>query len=127
MTRVREETDRERIYRFAAERVAAGERVYVVVPTIDEGERDVAATSETAARVAAFAPQANVGILHGRLPPAARDQVLRDFSAGRIGILVSTTVIEVGVRRLPPIHEGLRRAQRITAGHGGGRYQRFDQ
>jgi ATP-dependent DNA helicase RecG len=97
VTRVREETDRKRIYRFAAERVAAGERVYVVVPAIDEGERDVAATSETAARVAAFAPQANVGILHGRLPPTDRDQVLRDFSAGRIGILVSTTVVEVGV------------------------------
>jgi ATP-dependent DNA helicase RecG len=97
VTRVREEADRERIYRFAAERVAAGERVYVVVPAIDEGDRDVAATSETAARVAAFAPGARVGILHGRLPPAAREQVLRDFSAGRIGILVSTTVVEVGV------------------------------
>ena len=97
VTRVRGEADRERIYRFAAQRVAAGERVYVVVPAIDEGERDVAATSETAARVAAFAPGARVGILHGRLAPAARDQVLRDFSAGRIGILVSTTVVEVGV------------------------------
>jgi ATP-dependent DNA helicase RecG len=97
VTRVREEADRGRIYRFAGERVAAGERVYVVVPAIDEGERDVAATSETAARVAGFAPGARVGILHGRLAPAARDQVLRDFSAGRIGILVSTTVVEVGV------------------------------
>ena len=97
VTRVREETDRERIYRFAGERVAAGERVYVVVPAIDEGDRDVAATSETATRVAAFAPKAKVGILHGRLPPAARDTVLRDFGAGRVGILVSTTVIEVGV------------------------------
>jgi ATP-dependent DNA helicase RecG len=97
VTRVRKEADRERIYRFAAERVAAGERVYVVVPAIDEADRDVAATNETAARVAAFAPSARVGILHGRLPPPARDQVLRDFSAGRIGILVSTTVVEVGV------------------------------
>jgi ATP-dependent DNA helicase RecG len=97
VTRVREEADRERIYRFARERVAAGERVYVVVPAIDEGERDVAATSETAARVAAFAPDVRVGILHGRLPPAARESVLRSFGAGRIGILVSTTVVEVGV------------------------------
>jgi ATP-dependent DNA helicase RecG len=97
VTRVREEADRERIYRFAAGRVAAGERVYVVVPAIDEGERDVAATTETAARVAAFAPSARVGILHGRLPAPARDQILRDFSAGRIGILVSTTVVEVGI------------------------------
>jgi len=97
VTRVREESDRERIYRFAAERVAAGERVYVIVPAIDEGERDVAATRETAARIEALVPAARVGILHGRLVPAARDQVLRDFGAGRVGILVSTTVVEVGV------------------------------
>jgi ATP-dependent DNA helicase RecG len=96
-TRVREESARDRIYAFAAERVAAGERVYVIVPAIDEGERDVAATRETAARVAALAPGARVGVLHGRLPPAERARVLGDFAAGRIGILVSTTVVEVGV------------------------------
>ena len=96
-TRVREESARGRIYAFAAERVAAGERVYVIVPAIDEGERDIAATRETAARVAALAPGARVGVLHGRLPPAERARVLGDFAAGRIGILVSTTVVEVGV------------------------------
>jgi len=97
VTGVREEASRERIYRFAAERVAAGERVYVVVPAIDEGERDVAATSETAARVAALLPGASIGVLHGRLAPPERERVLRDFAAGRVGILVSTTVVEVGV------------------------------
>jgi ATP-dependent DNA helicase RecG len=96
-TRVREEDDRPRIYRFAAERAAGGERVYVIVPAIDEGERDVAATKETAARVAASAPGVRVGVLHGRLRPAERARVLEDFGAGRVGILVSTTVVEVGV------------------------------
>ena len=96
-TRVREEPAREGIYRFAAERVAGGERVYVIVPAIDEGDRDVAATRETAARVRAFAPGVAVGVLHGRLPPVERARVLGDFAAGRIGILVSTTVVEVGV------------------------------
>ena len=96
-TRVREEPAREGIYRFAAERVAAGERVYVIVPAIDEGDRDVAATRETAARVRALAPGVAVGVLHGRLPPVERARVLGDFAAGRIGILVSTTVVEVGV------------------------------
>jgi ATP-dependent DNA helicase RecG len=97
VTRIREEGDRERIYRFAGERVASGERVYVVVPAIDEGERDVAATQATAVRVSTFAPQAPLGVLHGRLPPAERTRVLNDFAAGRIGIVVSTTVVEVGV------------------------------
>jgi ATP-dependent DNA helicase RecG len=96
-TRVREEGDRDRVYRFARERVEAGERVYVIVPAIDEAERDVAATRETADRVARLAPGARVGVLHGRLPPPERTRVLDDFAAGRIGILVSTTVVEVGV------------------------------
>jgi ATP-dependent DNA helicase RecG len=97
VTRVRAESGRERIYRFAAERVRAGERVYVVVPAIAEGPREVAATRETAERISAAAPGVAVGMLHGRLPPEERSRVLADFSAGRIGILVATTVVEVGV------------------------------
>lgn len=97
LTRVRGEQSRERIYRFAAERVRAGERVYVVVPAIEEGEREVAATRETAARVAAAAPGIAIATLHGRMPPEERSEVLASFAAGRVGILVSTTVVEVGV------------------------------
>jgi ATP-dependent DNA helicase RecG len=96
-TRVREESGRDRIYGFAAERVRAGERVYVVVPAIEEGDREVAATSETAARVAAAAPGVRVGVLHGRLAAEERDRVLDEFAKGAVGILVATTVVEVGV------------------------------
>jgi ATP-dependent DNA helicase RecG len=97
VTRVREESGRERVYRFAAERVQAGERVYVVVPAITEGPRAVAATRETAQRIAAAAPGIAIGTLHGRMPPEERSRVLADFAAGRVGILVATTVVEVGV------------------------------
>jgi len=97
VTRVREEKDRERIYRFAAERVRAGERVYVVVPAIAEGAREVAATRETADRVAAAAPGAAIGVLHGKMPPEERARVLAEFASGGVGILVATTVVEVGV------------------------------
>jgi len=96
-TRVRGEEARGRVYRFAAERVRAGERAYVVVPAIEEGEREIAATRETAGRVTSEAPGAPVGILHGRMPPEERSRVLADFGSGRVGILVSTTVVEVGV------------------------------
>ena len=78
VTRVREETDRERIYRFAGERVAAGERVYVVVPAIDEGDRDVAATSETHTGRRLDQRQRSGPPLP--LPVRARDTVLRDFA-----------------------------------------------
>ncbi|MDQ6894787.1 MAG: ATP-dependent DNA helicase RecG [Acidobacteriota bacterium] len=97
VTRVRDASARDRIYEFAAKRFARGERTYVVVPAIDEGERELAATRETARRVAAAAPGVPVGVLHGRLPAEERAAVLAAFAQGRIGILVSTTVVEVGV------------------------------
>jgi ATP-dependent DNA helicase RecG len=97
LTRVREEEGRERVYRFAGERVAAGERVYVVVPAIDERERELAATRETAGRIGETLPNVPIGILHGRMPAAERAAVLADFGTGKRPILVSTTVVEVGV------------------------------
>ena len=96
-TRVREEEARDRVYAFAGQRAAANERVYVVVPAIEEGPRAVAATRETADRISAALPSIPIGVLHGRMPPAERQAVLADFSAGRVPILVSTTVVEVGV------------------------------
>ncbi|MEP6994119.1 MAG: ATP-dependent DNA helicase RecG [Acidobacteriota bacterium] len=97
VTRVRDEAGREKVYRFAGERVAAGERVYVVVPAIDERAREIAATRETADRIAAVLPGVPVGVLHGRMATGERQTVLQDFAAGRLPILVATTVIEVGV------------------------------
>jgi len=97
VTRVRDEEARPRVYAFAGERAAAGERVYVVVPAIELGDREVAATKETAERIAAALPGVRIGILHGRLGPGERQGVLADFASGRAPILVSTTVIEVGV------------------------------
>lgn len=96
-TRVRDASSRDRIYRFAAERVRAGERAYVVVPAIEEGEREVAATRATADRIIAAAPGVSVGVLHGRLAPEERSRVLAEFASGSVGILVATTVVEVGV------------------------------
>ena len=97
LTRVREEAGREKVYRFAGERAAAGERVYVVVPAIEQHAPEIAATRETADRIAAVLPGVEIGILHGRMPARERQQVLADFAQGRRRILVSTTVIEVGV------------------------------
>ncbi|MDQ2870537.1 MAG: hypothetical protein M3S32_07340, partial [Acidobacteriota bacterium] len=62
-----------------------------------EGEREIAATQETAKRIGESAPGTPIGILHGRLPPEERSRVLADFARGAIGILVATTVVEVGV------------------------------
>jgi ATP-dependent DNA helicase RecG len=97
LTRIRGEGSRDKVYRFAGDRAAAGERVYVVVPAIEEREREIAATRETADRIAAVLPGVGIGVLHGRMPPAERTAVLAEFAAGTKPILVSTTVVEVGV------------------------------
>ncbi len=97
VTRVRDEEARANVYRFAGERAAAGERVYVVVPAIEEGEREIAATRDTAERLSTVLPSVRIGVLHGRMPAPDRTAVLRDFASGRTPILVSTTVVEVGV------------------------------
>ena len=74
-----------------------GERVYWVCPLVEESEViDLAATED---RFAALSARFNdrVGLVHGRMKPAARDPVMQAFAEGSIALLVATTVIEVGV------------------------------
>jgi ATP-dependent DNA helicase RecG len=95
----------ERAWTRAREEVEAGRQVYVVCPRIDADEEPAneawagaAAVEETAPMLAA-GPLAGlrVEVLHGRLAPDAKDEVMQRFAAGDIDVLVATTVIEVGV------------------------------
>ncbi len=106
----------ERVWQRAREEVEKGHQVYVVCPRISgdvteqgegdapavEGEtrpqRPLAAVEEVAAELAE-GPLAGlrVGLLHGRLPAEEKDRTMRAFAAGELDVLVSTTVIEVGV------------------------------
>jgi ATP-dependent DNA helicase RecG len=90
---------RARLYEFIRERVAAGERVYVVCPLIEESEAlDVAAAEDVHARLSTGVfSDLGVGLVHGRLPAAERDARMDAFRRGEAPILVATTVIEVGV------------------------------
>ncbi|HXY95600.1 MAG TPA: ATP-dependent DNA helicase RecG [Steroidobacteraceae bacterium] len=76
----------------------AGRQVYWVCPLIDESdELRAQAAEETAATLAQALPGVRVGLVHGRMPPAAKDQAMLAFKSGKIQLLVATTVIEVGV------------------------------
>jgi ATP-dependent DNA helicase RecG len=76
----------------------AGRQVYWVCPLIDESdELRAQAAEETAGALAEALPGVRVGLVHGRMPPAARDQAMLAFKSGKIQLLVATTVIEVGV------------------------------
>jgi ATP-dependent DNA helicase RecG len=76
----------------------AGRQVYWVCPLIDESdELRSQAAEETAATLAEALPDIRVGLVHGRMPPVKKDAAMLAFKAGRIQLLVATTVIEVGV------------------------------
>ncbi|HUA88404.1 MAG TPA: ATP-dependent DNA helicase RecG [Steroidobacteraceae bacterium] len=75
-----------------------GRQAYWVCPLIEESdELRAQAAEETAASLTAALPGIRVGLVHGRMPPAAKDAAMLAFKAGRIQLLVATTVIEVGV------------------------------
>jgi ATP-dependent DNA helicase RecG len=77
--------------------IAQGVRAYWVCPLVEESEFvDLAATEERAIHLSA-AFQGKVGLVHGKMKGPARDQVMADFKSGQLSVLVSTTVIEVGV------------------------------
>ncbi|MBV9695773.1 MAG: ATP-dependent DNA helicase RecG, partial [Gammaproteobacteria bacterium] len=75
-----------------------GRQAYWVCPLIDESEELRAqAAEDTAARLKQALPALKVGLVHGRMPARAKDAAMLAFQAGRIELLVATTVIEVGV------------------------------
>jgi ATP-dependent DNA helicase RecG len=98
-TTVRPEARREEIYRFIRGQIEAGRQAAVIYPLVEASEKiDLRAATEMADHLAHDVfPAHRVGLLHGRLPREARDGVMRAFAAGAIDLLVSTTVIEVGI------------------------------
>lgn len=79
--------------------VESGRQAYVVYPLIDESETlsAKAATIEAEKLQAEVFPQFKIGLLHGKLKNDEKDEVMKDFKEGKYDILVSTTVVEVGV------------------------------
>ena len=93
------ETRRERDRRaHARQDRARGRQAYWVCPLIEESEElRYQAAEETAAALAEALPDVRVGLVHGRMPPREKERGMHAFKDGKIGLLVATTVIEVGV------------------------------
>lgn len=78
--------------------LARGEQAYVVYPLVEESEKvDLRAATESAEKIAAALPGAKVDLVHGRLEAAERTAAMAAFERGETKVLVSTSVIEVGV------------------------------
>ncbi len=100
-----DESYRPRLYAFIRKQIDEGHQVYVVCPAVggddDDADGDApsikAATDYAKELQSTVFPDIAVGFVHGKMKGTDKDSVMRDFAAGKIKILVSTTVIEVGV------------------------------
>ena len=90
---------REKAYRFLAREAAAGRQVYVICPMVEEGELEGVenVTSYTEKLRSVLPPELRVGCLHGKMRPADKNRIMEEYALHNIDVLVSTTVIEVGI------------------------------
>ena len=99
VTAVRDRHSRERIYAFISGQVAQGRQAYVICPLVEESESidTKAAVTEHRRLEQEIFPHLRLGLLHGRMSADDKDQVMSDFKDGRLDILISTAVVEVGI------------------------------
>lgn len=89
---------RPRAYRFIEGELEKGRQAYVICPMVDESEQlALENVCDYAEKLRASFPGRRIDILHGRMKAAQKEAVMLDFQAGKTDILVSTTVVEVGV------------------------------
>ncbi|MDY0269677.1 ATP-dependent DNA helicase RecG [Trichloromonas sp.] len=99
VTKMLSENHRDRAYNFIKNEVGQGRQAYIVYPLVKESEKsDLLAASEGAAHLQEkIFPDFKIGLLHGQMKPDEKEAVMDDFKKRRLDILVSTTVIEVGI------------------------------
>lgn len=87
-----------RIYKFIRDAVDRGEQCYIVCPAVEENELDVKSAEQFAEELSQTAFKGyNLGLLHGKMKPKQKENVMKAFVQGDVQILVATTVVEVGV------------------------------
>ncbi|MDD4607390.1 MAG: ATP-dependent DNA helicase RecG [Patescibacteria group bacterium] len=99
ITRIVMPKDRMKAYQFLRSQIANGRQIFVICPLIDPSDKlgVKSATSEYQKLNQEIFPDIAVGLLHGKLKPADKERVVQQFLENKIKILVSTTVVEVGV------------------------------
>ena len=98
-TLAKPESRRDEVYEFVRGQLDAGRQAYVIYPLVEESAKvDLKAATEMADHLAAeIFPQYRVGLLHGRMKADGKDRVMKAFASRELHVLVSTTVVEVGI------------------------------
>ena len=97
-TLVKADARRDEVYQMMRGEVGRGRQVYVIYPLVEESEKiDLKAATAMCGEIARVFPDLSVALLHGRMKGDEKESVMQRFVSGQINILVSTTVVEVGV------------------------------
>jgi ATP-dependent DNA helicase RecG len=98
-TTILRDRERPRLYQKIRGTVQAGEQVYIIYPLVEASEKlDLKSATEMHDRLRKeIFPDLSLGLLHGRMKPEEKERILAEFKEGKFQILVSTTVIEVGI------------------------------
>ena len=98
LTKCRSAKELDKFWAFLLKQVGEGRQAYVVYPLVEESEKvDAKSVKAEFERLQKLLPQAKLGLLHGQLDAAEKERVMTAFRAGEIQVLLSTSVIEVGV------------------------------
>lgn len=97
-TRAAMDSKRPEAIRFLIQQVEKGRQAYIVYPLVEESEKmDLKNAEDEFEKLKVAFPKVRFGLLHGKMKPADKDQIMDEFRSHQIDVLVSTTVIEVGV------------------------------
>lgn len=97
-TLVKADSRRDEVYAMIRDEIKRGRQVYVIYPLVEESEKiDLKAATAMAEELTRVFPEFTVALLHGRMKGDEKEQVMRAFAGGALQLLVSTTVVEVGV------------------------------
>lgn len=95
---INNDADLQKVYNFIAKKLKDGRQAYFIVPLIEDSDKiSVKSVEEYKSEIENVFSDRKIGILHGKMKNSEKDQVMQDFKNKKIDILLSTTVVEVGV------------------------------
>jgi ATP-dependent DNA helicase RecG len=88
---------RPRLYRFIRRQLEEGRQAYIICPAVEAGPLALESVAAYAEKIRPIFPENTLAALHGKMPPAQKEEIMTAFAQGAVRLLVATTVVEVGI------------------------------